>query len=480
MTRPMLSALCTALFVLAGCYPDDTGTEDTQDTSPDLGPCLPVHGASGTATVTPAGAPGVAFESTGWASIVTVDEESPFPFEAKHLLARGACGTVGVLVRDPSERPAPLMYVDASQAKPVPEMVAEEAGPLEDAALFFDTDCTPVVIRLDAPDGFLEQVRGGDGTWPEPTELNPSAGIGGPPTTLAATEAWTDAEGNMHLVARATLGVTPKVVHGIRAPAPGASWTFEGFDAAPATDFVTYRADPNGGLHAAYTTTEIPCDPCDLGIYYGYLPPGGLWTETLVEPSIWNDPDDMYALDATLAVTSEGLPILAATWLERARTGATLRTELRLYSIRQSTQAWCSESVATEADTYQGERGTAFTGVNPNLVLDATDRPHVVFSDTALWYDDKARANSLAGQIRYAVRTGDGWTLATLLSQQGQTDSPDLLYGLEAPMIATSADGGTVVVGGSVRAWETTSIYNSTPKNVTFQATVVQAGVVQP
>jgi hypothetical protein len=310
--------------------------------------------------------------------------------------------------------------------------------------------------------------------------LDPTSGLGGPPTTLTSLEAWASADGTMHIVAKATLGPNPKVVHGYRPSLHGGSWTFEGFEAAPAIDFARYRVDGSGGLHAVYTATETPCDPCDLGVYYGYLPPGGLWTEALVEPSVWNDPDDQYATDATLAVTSSGLPIIAATWIERAMTGAIAHTELRLYTIRDSTQEWCSESVATASDTYQGERGTAFTGVNPNLVLDASDRPHVVFSDTALWYDDKARANSISGQIRYAVRTGEGWSLATLLSQQGQTESPDTLYGLEAPMVAASADGSTVDVAGAVRAWETNSIYNSTPKNVTFQAAVVQAGVALP
>ncbi|MBN1334844.1 MAG: hypothetical protein JXB39_02680 [Deltaproteobacteria bacterium] len=480
MIRPPLPFLLLACWATAGCYLHDEDTSPPEDTAPEYVPCLPVMGVSGEATITPEGPATVAYEFQGWASIVTVDEKSPIPFASERLLARGACGTVGILARDPSDDELPLLYVDVTQPKPVPEIVAESESALEEAALFYDEDCAPVVIRLNAPDGFLEQVRDPKGTWPEPTELDVTAGIGGPPTTLGSVEAWTDADGNMHLAAVATLGANPRIVHGVRAPAAGASWTFEGFEAPPITDIATYRTDANGGLHAVYTITEYPCSPCDVGLYYGYLPLGGVWTETLVEPSVWASPGDEYAYDVSLVVTSTGLPIFAATWLERARTGALSRTQLRVYSVRESTGEWCYETVARESDTYQGGRGTAFTGVHPNLVLDATDRPHIVFSDTSLWYDDEARANAIDGQIRYAVRTGDRWTVTTLYAQQGQSESLERLHGLEAPMLAPSADGTHVVVGGVARTWETDSIYNDTPKNVTFQATVVQADVTQP
>ncbi|HOD07895.1 hypothetical protein KBA39_01785 [Myxococcota bacterium] len=291
----------------------------------------------------------------------------------------------------------------------------------------------------------------------------------------------------MVVIATANVDGTVKGIVG-RLPIKAYSeWEFSSFPLpAGYTELLALRQAPDGTAHALYTKTLYPCDgSCDLDLYYGRMASAGTWIEETVQTSKWGEPDDEFATDPTMVLDSRGEPVVAATYFKRVITGSIKSAELRLYG--RDNGEWCQETMATEVDGYQGSDGTAMTGIAPFVAVDNTGRVHVVFQDMAQWHakdpmDQINKANAINGQVRYAVRSGKTWTLATLFEQDDEgTDAAQApLNGMLPTQVAVSGDGATVYAAGASFEWDTNTIYNTSAKPMTFKAVTVKAAVQLP
>ncbi|HPV04347.1 MAG TPA: hypothetical protein PLC24_07260 [Myxococcota bacterium] len=410
---------------------------------------------------------------------------SPIPPEQVGTMARGTgdCGTVGILLMSPAGSGGELtrlMYQDITNimgAGPtaLPELVIDGLSPpINNASLFFAANCMATVMRP-TNTGYMQYDRSEGGIWAGRMVKVAGNEIVTDITTLAA---WQQPDGTMKLIARAQVGSVTRGLIGTRTIEPYSTWNFTRFDLPSVTDLFSIKEAPDGTIHAVYSKTSIPCDPCDMGLYHGTLPMDGQWSEDLIQESKWGDPNDEYATDAALAIDSNGHPLIAATYFVRAITGSIKSAQLRLYGSGQS--GWCNETVVTEVDGYAGSDGTKMTGISPSIFMDTSDRPHVVFMDKAQWHDGNNWANAIDGQIRYAVRNGRKWTVRTLLTQDGQTISPSPLIGALPPSLAISPDGTSIHAATATFEWDTDSIYLQQETDITFKATAIQAESTLP
>lgn len=456
--------------------PADPGTGQDPGTGP-VG-CLAATGNPGSATISSAGTPAAILEETGTAQNQAEESFSPLPSTAAGFMARGPCGTVGLLARDHDGGKKGLVYVDITDTPGTPETVDGELSFQQHrASLVFDQDCAPLALIATDGDGYIEYARGGT-DWTKKVVGGVADALGEDPSWVTHRDAWTAQDGTLHVLADAKVSDVSKVVHGNRPAAAGSAWTFQAFEPPSAVDVFKYRVATDGTAHVLYGKTEFPCDPCDMGLYYGRMAPGGAWTEELVQDSKWGEPDDEFARDPSMVLDGSGEPVVAATFQTRVITGSLKSSALRVYG--RDGGAWCHEVVATQVDGYQGQDGTAFTGAQPHLALDDTGRPHVVFSDVSAWHDGNGWSNTVTGQVRYAIRTGSTWTVATLFKQPGRTDSPNPLNGFDGPRVLPSPGGTGVHVAGVERVWETDSIYNDQPVPLTLRATVLRADITLP
>jgi len=417
-------------------------------------------------------------EETGTAQNQVEESFSPLPSSAAGFMARGPCGTVGLLLRDDDGRKKGLVYVDVTTTPGAPEFVDTEASFSQHrASMLFDGDCTPLVVRATKEDGYIEYSRG-ETDWNKKVVGGLTDLPGGDPTTVKHRDAWTALDGTLHVLADVKVSDAWQVAHGSRTADAAGSWVFDAFDPPADVDVLMYRVAVDGTAHVLYGKTDFPCDPCDMGLYYGRLDPGGAWTEELVQGSKWGEPDDEFAQDPSLILDGFNEPVVAATYVTRAITGSLKSAALRVYG--RDGGEWCHEVVATQVDGYQGQDGTGFTGAQPHIALDGTGRPHVVFSDIAAWHDGNGWSNTVKGQLRYAVRSGTMWTIATLFTQPGRTDSPKPLHGFDHPFVAPSSDGTGVHAVGVERVWDTDSIYNDQAVPLTLRATVLRAEITLP
>jgi hypothetical protein len=421
-------------------------------------------------------------EASGTAMNQLDDQGSPLPAESRGALRRGPCGKAGIVFAavPAGGKGARFHYLDVTGDQGAAEVVDPDAAAERHGAhLFFDAACSPIVVRADVAAGLVEHARGAAGGWTSKPAGDVASAFGGKVSGLALLDGSVDPDGTIRIVASATAGGASRRVRGNRAAAAGSAWEFAAFDPPSQGEVSAWRADATGAVHAVFTKTVFPCDPCDMGMYYGRLPAGqAAWTVETVQASKWGDPDDQFATDPSLAVLPTGEPVVAASFVHRAITGSLTSSELRVYG--RDGGAWCHETVATESDGYAGQDGKQFTGATPRLVLDGSARIHVAFGDLAQWHDGNNYSNGVQGQIRYAVRTGTGWTVATLFEQPGRIESPKPLVGLERPLLAVAADGAQVWAAGQAREWDTDSIYNPAAVGVTWKATVVRAAVQGP
>jgi hypothetical protein len=396
--------------------------------------------------------------------------ESQSPLAAPRLvpMRRGPCGVVGLAYRrtgsDGSRELAYVELLDAAGSGPGAPETVEDGDPGLDLSLFYDSECSPVILRGDGGDWTQYTTDGS--TWTsEPAGLDLSA-FDGAGSSVRVHGADATGDGTFHL-----LGHSLEVlVHGSRDAAPGSTWKFEAFPQPPATEVDQYRVDEDGDIHALYTKTEYPCDPCNLTLYYGELE-AGEWSTVIVQDSEWGPPLDEYSWTPWMELVGTGRPIVAAHFVHRVVTGSFRDTRLRVYAMEEG--AFCGETVVTTCDGYQGSDGDEFTGALPVARVDGGGRVHVTFLDQSIWHDSDGYMNEIRGQLRHAVRGSDGWTVATLTDQPGQTESPDPLVGYGAPLLALSGD--TVVVAAAQHTWSTDSIYNSTDVPVTYELHVLAA-----
>jgi hypothetical protein len=446
-----------------------------------VGCSFPPTGAGGTVAVAAQPAAQL-FEVQGTAQNQLITQIDPMPQSNGGSVQRGPCGKVGVVLRRAGQdagSSASLVYVDVTTGASTPEVVEPSTSSFHDYGLLFDAACTPIVMRGKMPEGYVQYVRTGPGQWAKST-VTPALDqlLGATATGFSHAFAQFVAGGSLHVLALASTAGNKHLVHGSRPSAVGTAWTFESLPAPPGKGLERVRVDHTGAVHALYTNTEYPCDPCNLDLYYANLPKAGSWSSQTVQTSKWGAPNDEYADDPWLAVDAAGEPWVAATYLVRVITGSLVSAELRVYGRKAGT--WCAETVASQVDGYQGSDGKGFTGARPALEIDDTGRRHVVFGDIAQWHDGNGWANDVIGQARYAVRAGTEWRLSTLFSQQGQTQSPKPLNAFDFPALAVAPSGAEVHVVGVQRIWDTNSIYNQSPVPVTLRPSLVRASVSLP
>lgn len=469
--------------------PGDEGTPDDEGTPGNdaivTATCLPATGKSGTATIEP-GNPVTLFTAESQAQNTMEFGAGPIPFQQVGTIARGTdeCATVGILLMSPAGQGgemARLMYQDITNIvgrgpMAQPELVIDGLSPaMNNGSLFYAANCMASVMRP-ANTGYMQYDRSEGGIW-EGTMVKVAGNeIVTQVSTLAA---WQRTDGTMKLIASANIGGVTKGLVGTRTIEPYSKWNFTQFELPAVTELFSIIQAHDDTIHAAYSRTDSPCDPCDMNLYHARLPLDGQWIEEIVQESKWGDPNDEYATDAALAIDSDGRALIAATFLVRAITGSIKSAELRLYG--KGNEGWCHEVVATEVDGYAGSDGTKMTGIAPSMVLDLSDRPHIVFQDKSQWHDGNGWANAVDGQIRYAVRNGKKWTTRTLLAQEGQTISARPLTGTLPPSLTVTQDGTSVHAATAAFEWDTNSIYLSEgPADIVFRATVIQVSTTLP
>ncbi len=458
---------------------DGDATTQADGTSPGGG-CVPVgEGAAGTVS-------GVTRSplASGNADVQgSLDDwGSALPGGSGGLAAASSCGTFGVLYRmvgDGGDSSVAYRHITKTVGDPeiLPGLSASMKIP---ATLMFDANCRAAVATASAQDGYLFYARSEQGEWTVETTIGTEEIFGDLAEPFQHRWGTVEADGTMVVVGTGASKGTPNVVVGRLSPAEGQAWKFRTFPAPSGGMGGTIVSGPDEALHALYTKTSYPCDPCDLGLYYGRLGDDGpsgsaTWSEELVQKSQWGDPDDRFATNPSLAVAPDGRPVVAASYQTRVITGSLKSSELRVYA--RTNGKWCYETVATTPDGYQGGDGAKYTGALPYLTYDMQGRPHVLFTDMSQWHDGNGWSNGINGQLRHAVRSDDGWKLATLLSQKGQSASNRPLEGFGAPSLAVSPDGSAAVAVGEERIWDTDSIYNDQPRPMQYNAVVLSFGL---
>lgn len=385
--------------------------------------------------------------------------------------ARGDCGAVGILLRVRNGTTTELHYVEIGGAN-TPEVV-EPKDNGSSASLFFDSDCSPLVLRGSTQSGYLEYTRSASKEWTSATVADLATVLGSAPTSLEQMGSDT-ANGKHYLFAHVTIDGKPRLLKGERAATADAKWTFTDLPRPVATQFSGYKVDPSGGLHVLFRNTEYPCDPCNVDFLHGTLADGASdWTREIVQKGKWGSPDDEFIESGSLDFDASGNAYIAAHFTRRAKTGSYKIAELRIYG--KGTDSWCSETIATKNDGFTGKDGDNFTGAEPQLVIDGAGQLHVTFLDQAVWHDSKNQQNEIRGNPRYAARTPNGWTMTTLLKQSGQTESSNPLLGFSNALLLVSPDGTGVALAGVVFSWETASIYNDDQVTSTHAAQVITA-----
>ncbi len=469
-----LVVVVTSIVTLAACGEKDK--EEDNSTPP--GSCgFPEGGTDGEATVSTK-TPTVLDELVSDAqNTMDFEFDSQIPFGSNGVVKYGPCGDVGVLLWTGSAPDIFRSFTDLTGG--ALETISPAVG-RHDAVLFFDTDCTPVVVAVSSPPVFIEYTRTGADSWAQGSPMDDlDSLLGEAPSSVQIVDSDVGSDGMLYVFAHANLATGTVLVRGVRDPAPGSAWSFEEIPSPQATNLFAYRVGPDGTTHALYRNTEYPCDPCNVDFLHGTLPEGaGDWDQEIVLAGVWGDPTDQFIEAADMDFDSGENMLIAAHFTERVITGSYEHTELRLYGLVDG--EWCGELVAGDNDGYQGDDGATFTGANPKIIIDEGDHAHVVFLDQAVWHDSQSYQNEIRGQVRYAVRSGSTWTTETLISQQGMTDSPDPLNGFSAPSLAVSADGVNVTAVGVQHVWETDSIYNDSYVPVTYSATAVGATVSLP
>ena len=437
-------------------------------------------GTGGAVTVS-AGSPATVVEKNGTAMNQMPTGIHPLPEGSSGLLRHGPCGDVGLLYRDALPGGGGGRRCASTSRAASGWRIVEPALPgfgLHALPALRREVLAVVILHTTVLGEPRQYERAGDGTWSSSVMDDLLAALGGAPSMLGIVSATTSADGTWLAVVSAAAAGTEHVVHARRAPAAGSAWTFTVLPAPEAGDVQAWAAAADGSVHAVYTNTAYPCDPCNMDLYYGRVAAGGSWTTETVQPGRWGDPNDEFAADASLAVDEAGAPWIAATFQTRVITGSLIGSELRFYGKIGGT--WCHETVADHSDGYAGDDGAVFTGVTPQLALDGAGRFHVVFGDLSQWHDGLGQANGVPGQARYAVRAGTAWHLATVFEQPGRTESAQPLHAFDSPILAVSPDGADVRAAGVERIWDTDSIYNMEDKTVTLRLRAIDVEVDLP
>lgn len=485
-----LPLLFLAWFVLPGCGQDDGDSGGDADGTDTFVPPEAGDGDSDAdddgeasagacdfapppaATVSVLGPP-TTFETVTGAAMNSpaLDSLSPLPHPRFGALRAGPCGTVGLAYRRTVGGEQALAYVElddgSTHAPGAPQTVAA-GDPGLVLSLFFEDDCSPVILQA-VGDEWREHRSDGT-TWTATDAGLDLAALTGS-TGMMPTAAGVGRDGRWHLFAHTGVGGAGRLIHGSRAAAAGGSWEWEALPLPEATEVYAYAVDAAGAIHALYRQQEVPCDPCDVNLYHGRLPPGGTWTRATAQAGVWGPPLDEFVDEAALDIDADDRPIFAGHFVRRVETGSLQSAELRVWLGEGD--GFCAEVVAQANDGYAGEDGTRFTGAEPFLALDDAGRAHVLFLDQSVWHDGSGWANEFRGQIRHAQRGTAGWTVTRLADQPGRTESPRPLIGYGQMQFAVSPDGSRFVAVAVERTWDTDSIYNSSDVPATLRAQAI-------
>jgi hypothetical protein len=483
----------TLLLSLCACgesedpRPGDAAVADGPPTSHDG---LVVDGPGPGCAIEPSGKPGSVSVAIGAPTTLdnrdakamnTLDHEhnGQLAAAAYGALRVGPCGDVGLVMRLASGGDAKLVYLDPTSSSVVTEEIEPNAGKSHDASLFFDDSCSPLVLRGSLTTGYVEY-RKQAGSWTAVTlQADFSTELGAAASSLRHIGADVGADGKLYVFASAEAGGKKWLLRGERASGVDASWAFSALPAPPATQLYALRVDAQGTTHALLRNTASPCDPCNVDLLHGRFAAGdSAWTVEVVQAGKWGAPNDELVEAADLAFAADGSALIAAHFVTRVVTGSYASAELRLYG--KVAGSYCHQSVVLAVDVgYVGGDGAGFTGADPQILRDAGGRLHVLFRDQSIWHDAQGM-NEMRGQLRYALRAGDAWTVRTLYSQQGQLASANPLKGMGQPLLAISEDGKKVVATGVDISWKTGSVYNQSEQDASYAAKAIVVDVGAP
>ncbi len=448
------------------------GGEDSDESGNAPGGCgMAESGTGGEVVVTPGGPVTLDEINTDTQNI---DMRGQLASGMLGTLRYGPCGAAGLLLWIGEGSETELVFTDPTTSGDL-EVVDPEGG-ARDASLFFDADCTPLVVRSSVSKGVIEYTRDDSGAWTGATVLDDfETVLGDAPSSLTQVASNVGKDGKLYVFIRAMLGDEAVLVRGEREAAATAAWSFVEMPEPEATELHGYWVDGSGNTHTLFRNTPYPCDPCNVDFYHGTYSIGDTaWTTEVVQAGKWGDPLDEFIEEATLVFDSAGNPFIAAHFGRHVITGSYNSAELRLYGMVDGT--WCGEIIASETDGYAGTDGTNCTGADPQIVIDGNDRIHIIFQDQSLWHVD-GMENQIRGQLRYAVRSGAKWYKSILLEQPGQTESTNPLVGLSASLLAVSPGGAEIVAATVAQSWQTDSTYNDESVPATYRAQSVTATV---
>lgn len=372
------------------------------------------------------------------------DPEPIGPGRGGHLRV-GPCGTAGLVFSDPNA----LLYraVDEDGSSSTTRVGPAPGGGAPRAALYYTSDCDPYVVRVF--DGRLLELR------PDPAapgaewlaeEISLEGVVDGSLSVLVML-ARVGPAGQPHILMY-TGGAESGLVHVTRGAGGWQAATIDGASAvelgggAVGSTRLDFAADAVGHLHLAFAN--------DRHLTYGEWD-GLTFARTIVAERADFAAEPAWGLSIDLDL--DGRPAIAAANAQRVATGSLCRTDLRLYR-RMDDGTWPVEVIANRSDGYAGGDGDQFTGQRPLLRFDAVGRPHIVFNDISSWHADGEHTGPLfgvndtvAGQLRHAVRDEAGWRVSVLYTQPGQAESHNPLHDLAAPSVAHRADGRLIAVG---------------------------------
>jgi hypothetical protein len=162
-------------------------------------------------------------------------------------------------------------------------------------------------------------------------------------------------------------------------------------------------------------------------IVFGEVPTNTFWPSRLCyttnKPGYWRTEvasintegsADDGGLFPSLCLNSNGIPSISCTYVDRVSSGSAMQAKL-LFLTRVDNDEWSCETVATNSDQYSGSDGNYYTGGSTNLVFDSNNVPHIVFTDIASSHVGLQYWN--LGNIRYATKNGNTWSLSTIYTQ---------------------------------------------------------------
>ena len=470
-------ALASLVFMACGSEIVNSTNTDALDgeTSSQTGnkeSCVPGVGGPGSVAISLDGELRTVESGEGMAMNTMEEDGAPWRFWYVSPIAASTCGDAGLVYT--SGEFGHLYYVRLSPTAEEPVLVDDEWN-LESrtVALVYDSNCEPMVVTVTPDDGLVYFIQVEDGPW-QSVSTGAGAAQGG---NVALSAVKNTPSGEITAFIERTNGEQKEVVALKYDPATAMSWTPRTV-ALPDVGMVFDYAMGSDGLvrmvHQA--KLEFPCDPCDLDLLCSVEDGNGNWLSSVIQDSRWGDPDDRFSEPASLVLTPDNTPIVAACYQERVITGSLKKSELRVYS-RDSDGDWCYETVVDQQDGFAGGDGSHFTGQEPMIRLGPAGEPVVLFHDLSEWHDSNG-ANGIVGQPRLAVRSQDRWSMLTLHAQPGQQDSPNPLHGFRNGRFAVTPTG--LVFGGVEFIWETDSIYNNTEVPIHFKLFSGSATVAWP